>query len=73
MTVLVFFSISLQREALPAKFCKPKRNQDFEMMISFFLFLLAVVVFYIGNQIVHALRKIGLELEILRGKREKDD
>ena len=42
------------------------------MMISFFLFLLAVVVFYVGNQIVHALRKIGLELEILRGKREKD-
>lgn len=42
-------------------------------MESFFLFLLAVVVFHIGNQIVHAaLRKIGLELEILRGKREKD-
>ena len=62
----------MRRESLPAKFCKPKRNQDFEMMISFFLFLLAAVVFYIGNQIVHALRKIGLELEILRGKREKD-
>ena len=54
-------------------FRKLKRSQDFETMESFFLFLLAAVVFYIGNQIVHALRKIGLELEILRGKREKDD
>ena len=54
-------------------FVSQSRNQDFEIMISFFLFLLAVVVFYIGKQIVHALRKIGLELEILRGKREKDD
>lgn len=53
-------------------FCKPKRTQDFEMMISFFLFLLAAVVFYVGHQIVHALRKIGLELEILRRKREDD-